>query len=596
MAITSPANVTDKTLRVTIKVDGSPIPDTYPIVSINTNYEINRIPFAEIVLIDGTVESGDFPISESNHFVPGNKIEISAGHGDAEAAIFSGVIVKQGVKIRSSGLNLVVTCKHAAVKMTFNKKEAIFEEKKDSEIISAVINEYSLSATTTATSIVHENIFQKLATDWDFLLSRTDFCGYIVTYNLDKMIIGKPLLSSEPVLRIAFGDSIISFDAELSAEKQAPSIEASAWDASTKALLKSNAAEPGVNAHGNLGAKALSAKLDQKKLSLNSGAPMSTASLKAWADSYLLRMRLAALKGNVTFIGSSLVKTGDLIELEGVGDRFNGKAFVSAVSHNLENGEWLTTVRFGLDSRPISEFNNFSYSPASGQLPAIHGLQVAVVAKLSSDPLSEFRVKVDMATNATGKVSLWARMSNFYATAGSGSYFLPEIGDEVVIGFLESNPGFPVILGSLYSKKNAAPYTASDENNYIKALITKSKLKISFDDEKKILKIETPGGNTVTLDDDAKAVNLVDQNSNSVKMTSSGIEIKSAKDIILKATGNITLDATGKASISSKQDVAVEGLNINNTAKVGFTAKGNASAEISASGQTVVKGAIVMIN
>jgi hypothetical protein len=40
----------------------------------------------------------------------------------------------------------------------------------------------------------------------------------------------------------------------------------------------------------------------------------------------------------------------------------------------------------------------------------------------------------------------------------------------------------------------------------------------------------------------------------------------------------------------------VEGLNITNTAKVGFTAKGSASAEISASGQTIVKGAMVMIN
>lgn len=596
MPIPSPSNISNHTLRFTIKVNGSPIPDTYPVVSINTRYEINKIPFAEIVLIDGSVESGDFPISEATDFVPGNKIEISAGYGSTEGAIFTGVIVKQAVRIRDSELNLVVTCKHPAVRMTFNKKEAIFEEKKDSDIISSILKEYQLESTITATSISHENIFQKLATDWDFILSRTDFCGYIVTFDLDEMIIGKPLLSAEPVLRVAFGDAIISFDGELSAEEQAPSVEASAWDGSTKSMLKSSAVEPTLNAHGNLSAKSLSGKLNQKKLSLNSGAPMSTASLKTWADSSLLRMRLAAVKGSVTFTGSSLVKIGDLIKLEGVGDRFNGKAFVSTVSHNLDNGEWLTTVKFGLDSRPIAQFNDFSYSPASGQVPAIHGLQVGVVTKLSADPLHEFRVKVDLATNAEGQVSLWARMSNFYATAGSGSYFLPEINDEVVIGFLESNPGYPIILGSLYSKKNKAAYSASDENNYIKALVTKSKLKISFDDEKKILKIETPGGNILTLDDDAKLASIIDQNSNSIKMTSSGIEIKSPKDITLKATGNISLDATGKMTISSKQDVAVEGLNINNTAKVGFVAKGNASAEISASGQTVVKGSIVMIN
>ncbi len=192
-------------------------------------------------------------------------------------------------------------------------------------------------------------------------------------------------------------------------------------------------------------------------------------------------------------------------------------------------------------------------------------------------------------------VLLWARMGNFYATSTSGSFFLPEIGDEVIIGFLDNNPLSPVILGSLYSKKNAAEITP-EATNHIKGITTKSKLKITFDDEKKVTKISTPGGNTFTLDDENKAVNIVDQNSNSIKMTSSGIEIKSAKDLTLKATGKIILDATAAVSITSKADVAIEGLNINNTAKIGFVAKGNASAEISASGQTVVKGALVMIN
>jgi uncharacterized protein involved in type VI secretion and phage assembly len=153
-----------------------------------------------------------------------------------------------------------------------------------------------------------------------------------------------------------------------------------------------------------------------------------------------------------------------------------------------------------------------------------------------------------------------------------------------------------VILGSVYSSAKKAAATPADNNNYIKTLITKSKLKLSFDDEKKITKIETPGGNSIMLSDDAKSIEIADQNSNTIKMTSSGITIESQKDITLKATGNITLDATGKLNLTAKQDVAVSGMNINNTAQVGFTAKGNATAEVSASGQTTLKGGIVMIN
>jgi hypothetical protein len=121
-------------------------------------------------------------------------------------------------------------------------------------------------------------------------------------------------------------------------------------------------------------------------------------------------------------------------------------------------------------------------------------------------------------------------------------------------------------------------------------------LEINFDEEKKIIKIFTPGGNNITLDDTEKGITITDQNNNTLKLNSSGIEMESPKSIIIKATGDITLDATGKLSLKSKQDVTVEGLNITNTADVGFTAKGSASAEISASGQTIVKGAMVMIN
>ena len=596
MAAPSPASITDSTIKFSIKVNGSPIADTIPVVSISTNYEINRIPWAEIVLIDGTVEESKFPISSSATFLPGNPIIISAGYDSTEEIIFSGVIVKQALKVNSSALHLVVSCNHEAVSMTFNKKEAISLDKTDSDIISSIVGTYTgLSATVDSTAISHESMYQKLATDWDFILSRADFCGLIVYYTIDNILIKPPPISSAAVLTVSFGTSMYTFDAELNAERQPTVVSASSWDAATLEMIISNASEPTVNVQGNLTAKKLSESLSQSALKLNSGAPMTTDSLKKWADSSLLRMRLSAIKGRVTFQGSSKVMPGNIIELEGVGDRFNGKAFVSAVTHNLENGEWITTTKFGLDNKPVSELPNFSYTPAAGQLPSIHGLQVAVVKKLDADPLSEFRIQVTLSANTDAPVAIWARMSNFYATSTSGSFFLPEVGDEVVVGFLENNPAFPVILGSLYSKKNAAENTPTADN-FKKGITTKSKLKILFDDEKKITKISTPNGNMITLDDDGKSVDITDQNSNSIKMTSSGIEIKSAKDITLKATGKINLDATAAVSVASKADVAIEGMNVNATAKIGFVAKGNASAEISASGQTVVKGALVMIN
>jgi len=173
---------------------------------------------------------------------------------------------------------------------------------------------------------------------------------------------------------------------------------------------------------------------------------------------------------------------------------------------------------------------------------------------------------------------------------------MPEKDDEVVIGFLENDPRYPVMLGSLYSSVKKPAVTAADEKNNTKSIVTREKLKINFDEEKKIITVTTPGNNSIVLSDDAKSITLKDQNGNTVTLDSNGITLKSASDINLKATGSCNIEATGAVSIKSQQDVKVAGLNISNQAQMSFEAKGNINAELSASAQTTVKGGIVMIN
>ena len=180
-------------------------------------------------------------------------------------------------------------------------------------------------------------------------------------------------------------------------------------------------------------------------------------------------------------------------------------------------------------------------------------------------------------------------------TVISGTFWLPEPDDEVLVGFVNNDPAHPVILGSIYGAKHKPPYEYTAENN-MKALVTRKKLKIEFDEEKKIITVSTPGNNKVELNDEGKSVTLTDANGNEVKMDKDGISLSSAKDIKLSAKGNITMDATMKLSGSAKQDASLEGLNVTVQGKMGATVKGNATAELSASGQTTVKGAMVMIN
>jgi len=600
MPPSSPIDIKDPVLQLSVEINGQALEEYYPVLSLEITHEINRISTAELSIISYDLIAGDPALKADEKFKPGSPIEIKASYGTDQkpVSLFKGLVLKKKIKVKQAGsYTLEVSCSHRTRNMTFAKNAAEFSNKTDSDIIKAIVGTYQgLSCKVESTSPAMAVMLKTSgSSDWDFVLARAEFNGKVVMLDGDTLVIAAPKLSTAPVLRVAFGESIYSFDAEIDTENQPTTVRSRSWDIKGLNFIEVKANEPSLPEPLNSAIKAASTQLVPAPV-LKSNTGMSRDELQTWADGRLLRIRLAALKGQVSFIGNAKVRPGDNIQLAGTGVNFDGSVYVSSVKHAIDEGSWTTTVKFGLEDKSVTQNKDFSPPAAGGQLPPIHGLQVATVKKLSEDPTSEYRVQILLPSQSADPQPIWARVANFYATNQAGSVFFPEVGDEVVAGFFESDPRYPVILGSLYSTTKASPLPMEDENNNVKSLTTRSKLKISFDDENKILKIVTPAGNTITLDDNGKSIELKDQNSNKITMSSSGIQLETGKDLTLKATGNINLDATGKLNMSAKQDAALTGMNITHDADIGFTAKGKASAELSATGQTTVKGGLVMIN
>ncbi len=218
---------------------------------------------------------------------------------------------------------------------------------------------------------------------------------------------------------------------------------------------------------------------------------------------------------------------------------------------------------------------------------------MGVVLKLDADPGGEHRVQVKVPS--AGVDGVWARLLQFSASEGFGAVFAPEIGDEVLLGWFDKDPACPVVLGSLYSRRRPPP-TPLSAGNEIKALVTRSKARLEFNDEDRVITLRTPGNNKLVFSDKDKSIVITDQNGNKVELGTGGIQLDSSTDIKISAKGRISIDAIGALNLSSAADVHVNGLNVCCTAQVGMVARGAASAELSAAGQTTVKGAIVMIN
>src|SRR3982750_3322846 len=84
-----------------VKINGSEIPQQFKAETIIINKEVNRIPSAKIVFVDGDASAEKFEASNGALFIPGNEVEIAAGYESDNQLLFKGIIIKQSVKIRS---------------------------------------------------------------------------------------------------------------------------------------------------------------------------------------------------------------------------------------------------------------------------------------------------------------------------------------------------------------------------------------------------------------------------------------------------------------------------------------------------------------
>jgi len=571
----------DGVVTFTILSEGEVVPSLVEVYSIDIWQELNRIPRAKIAILDGSASDQTFRVSEENWFVPGKSIEILVGFSSDEVTIFSGIVTGQTIKVRPGGNTvLMVDCADPAIKMTTSPRSKYFYDVAESDLFEALISGYSgLNADIESTQYTHKEILQFQSTDWDFMLSRVHVNGLFCLADGGTIYVASPDFEQEPAATVTYGHNLLEMDAELDGTKQFSSVKGMSWDYSLTENSETDAVSAGPSTPGNLSSADLAGSLENGELVLRAGAKISGELLQKWTDAKLMKHELAKVRGRAKIEGMGAIKPGTVIKLEGVGDRFNGSAFVSGVKHTIFRGEWTTDLQFGLSSKWFAEEYAVSEKPAAAMLPAVSGLQIGLVTQIENDPDGDDRILVRLPVVDAGEQGVWARIATVGAGDIRGFVFRPEIGDEVVVGFIHDDPNQPIILGSANSSANPSPITPSDDNHE-KGLITRGEIKLLINDDHPSVLIEMPSGKKVSVNDDDGEIVITDDHGNSVVMNANGLLLESSADITIKASGDLNL----------------EGTNVNIKANASLKAEGSASADISSTGTTSVQGSLVQIN
>jgi phage baseplate assembly protein gpV len=505
----------------------------------HVHFELNKIPLAKFTFIASNKDVDKKETFPSDSLKENDEITFNVITKKEKKTLFKGVI-KATEKVQDGNfINIKIECKDIAFDMTLPSTEPETNNQTFEDKLKLFTKKLKLNDELSGKDWGKEKITHNSATlPWDFVLGYLDSVGVFVSIKNGEFN-GIDLLKAPPTEKYFAenGINVFSFTGKSDETKKLKKAIIEHWDSATQKIVKTEETQEAINPFEKL------IKLNENRF--------SEATVKRMLKAILKKSELQTINGKVQTFGNLEAYPGDFIKCNKVNEKIDSKSvIISSVDHAIENGNWKTEYTLGFEGEP-SFAENASKQTASpqaqmGQTNAISGLQIGVVVQIDEDPNNEFRIKVRIPTLSEKGEGVWARLATLNASKEMGSYFIPSVDDEVILGCLGNNPDTPIILGSLYSSAKSMPIPIKKEN-YVKGFVTKEGTKVILDDEKKSIELSTKKGNKLLISDDEKGFILEDENKNKITMNKDGITIESSKDFIVKASGDVKIDGIGCA-------------------------------------------------
>ena len=515
-----------------------------------------------------------------------------------------------------------------------------FLDMKDSDIASQLAEGAGLTVGQVDTSATtHAHLGQCDQTDWDFLSQRAREIGFETGMQDGKFFFRKASTTAgggEPVSLTFRGEGgLRQFHPRLSAGNLAPQVEVRVWDPAKATVVAhqagtatgsaglagqdpatiastfmpagggagAGAAGGGAGGTGDLGPPpATNAYVVSDRLAANGSAAATAAEEMATALADHIGSTFAEAEGEAT--GNPAIAAGVAIQVDGVPTPFAGTWLVTSARHVFDMGEGGYYTCFEVSGR--QERSLLGLASAAGArptLPRVPGLACGVVSSIY-DPNgengnlgSQGRVKVALPWLSPTYVSDWAPVLQFGAGKRSGAAFMPEVGDEVLVGFELGDPRRPYVLGGIvnqatgYDLGGPAVQSAGMTASVIRrGFVSGAGNRLVFHDE---LPPPDSGGpptaSDITLGTKDSSLSLaIDQTAGTVTL-----KCEPAPPDSQAATGqlNIQCGNAGVINISTGAggSVTIDGGN-------SLSLKAQASISIESSGQVAIKGTQIMLN
>ena len=504
-----------------------------------------------IIVPDDALDTYEGFVMENSKKLLGKKISLSYWQYGSENQVFSGIVTGLKNRKESGYGKLVITGHSPSILLENGRADRSFEQLSLSQIVKEIGVNYpqegKIHAEEQELNVrrVLPYTVQSQESDFGFIQRLATRYGEYFYYNGKELIFGN---KAEPVLELSEGKELIELEFELGLKAQG--FSGLTYDSEKGESIQHNAQEVQTEWKEN----ALQAVAVQASKQLFGNAPKSVFSGSEKSQE-LEEMLLKEKENRESLIWvrgrsrDSRLKNGSRAKLTDINGRAMETYRIVEIRHYYNGDEYYN------EFVGVSDVLHPPYQD-SGAFPKSHEQMGRVVE--NADPLGLGRVRVQMVWQEAGSEKTpWIRLLQPHSGSGKGFYFVPEIGEEVLVGFQGGNAEKPYVIGTQYNGKEKSGYT--DKENNIKAVHTRSGHKLVFTEDESIL-ITDKSGNEI----------LLDTKGSNITITAPETMTLNAKNLNINVSQNMTTNVGMNAS---------ENISMNKTTSIGLVNLLNVGAD-----------------
>jgi uncharacterized protein involved in type VI secretion and phage assembly len=509
-------------------------------------------------------------------FFIGDQIEIALGDIEATstAPVFVGEVVTFEPEFTNASAMICVRAYDKSHRLHRNRRSATFQDMTLSDVVRKVVGDNGLeSGTIDSTATVHPHLQQSMESDLDFInrLAALENCEFGVSEG--KAFLQQRRNGGGSVPKLSWRENVKSFKPRMSASQQHDKVRVASYDPVNRNAVVGEATQPGAISRPAQEARDKAGSFGSSELLVADRVANTADEARAIAQSTLDKLASGSFEAEGVMEGDPAVKAGGKLCLEGFG-RFDGEHHLTTVTHVYGHGDYRT--RFAISGRNPRTLTDVMRPKAEREWTG--GLVIGLVTNIN-DPDKLGRVRVKFPTLGDDIEGGWARIALVGAGKDAGMSFLPQLDDEVVVGFEHGDTRRPVVLGALHNGVDKPHQKMrGDQDGGSLVVYGRKDAEINLQKQlviaaKEHVTIKVEGG------DDGKGDYKLE--------TADKLEVKAGSTIKIESTGDLEIKSDGSVSVKGTSGVTVE-------ASGPLKLKG-ATVDIEASATVNVKGSLINI-